>query len=348
MHFALSEEQLALQEAARSFLADLPGPLTMTEQADAYDAAAWTSLVEDQGWPAILVPEEAGGWGFGLIEMAVVFEEVGRALTPCPLFGTVALAVTAVLVNGNAEQQEAWLGELASGATGTLILDGITATEGPDGVTLSGTAEGVTDGHTADILVVHTPQGMYVVRQDAVSSWRVPVLDTTRPLARVTFDAVPAEDTLAGHDLDGVLQRASVLLAAESVGAADACLAEAVDYACVRKQFGQVIGRFQAIQHKLADMCVDIESARAATWYAALAVHADQDDAALAAHTAKALASDALMHAAGQSIQAHGGIGFTWEHTAHVYFKRARAAMQQLGHPRAHRAAVAAALMGGL
>lgn len=347
MHFALSEEQEQLQEAARGFLAELPGSLSMTEQADAYDAGAWERIVEEQGWPAILVPEEAGGWGFGMMEMAVVFEEAGRTLTPCPLFSTVAFGVNALLVNGDADQQEAWLGELAAGTTATLALDGdVTATEAGGSWTLNGTKVRVVDGDSADVIIVATAEGLFLVRGENVQRTKVEALDTSRPLATLVFEGVTAEAKLAGNDLDTVLRRAAVLLAAESVGASEACLNDAVEYAKVRKQYGKAIGSFQSIQHLLADVVLEVESARAATWYAAIAIDNGADDEVLAAHTAKARASEALFTAAGQCIQVAGGIGFTWEHIAHMYFKRARSSFALLGEPREHREAVAAAVLG--
>lgn len=349
MHFALDEDQEALQEAARDFLAELPGPLSMTEQGQAYDADAWARLVEEQGFPAIAVPEEAGGWGYGLFELAIVFEEAGRAMTPSPLFGTVALGVVPIVTCGTPAQQGSLLEPLLTGGTATAALDvDVRVTRFGGAWTLSGTARRVVDGHSADLVLVPTEAGVLAVDGDAIAQRvRRDVLDTSRPLADLVFDEVivPDERVLTAAPWSEALRRARVLLAAESVGTADAALQTAVDYAKVREQYGQAIGRFQAVQHLLADVCLAVEEARAATWLAAATV--DTDSTGLDALTAAALAGDALFQAAGQSIQVHGGVGFTWECVAHMHFKRARASRALLGEPADHRRAAADAVLGG-
>jgi alkylation response protein AidB-like acyl-CoA dehydrogenase len=349
MHFALTEEQEALREAARGFLRELPGPASMAEVGAAYDPGLWERLVGEQGWPAILVPAQAGGWGFGLVELAVVFEELGRAQTPCPLLG-VSLAIVALRANGDADQQERWLGELAQGVLATAVLSpGVTAESVEGGWVLRGTARRVIDAVDATFFVVHTPQGWLIVPREALpEAPRVlPCLDPTRPLADVCFDGARcgAEARLPGTRLGPVLQQAALLLAAEQVGGADFMLETAVEYAKVRRQYGKPIGSFQAIQHLCADLLLQVESARSAVRYAAWAVEAGSADAARAVRTAKATASEAFFQAAGEGIQVHGGIGFTWEHPCHLYFKRARAGLSLLGEPSAHREAVAAWLL---
>jgi alkylation response protein AidB-like acyl-CoA dehydrogenase len=349
MRFLPSEEQAALRDAARAFLAGQPGPHTLAEQGAAYDPAVWAAIVEQQGWQAIQVPEAAGGWGFGLVEAALVFEEAGRALTPSPLFGTCALATSALLLLGDAAQQAAHLGAIAAGGTATAALDaGLRATEVEGGWRLEGAAERVVDGDSADLLVLGADAGVFVVPRALCAVERVPSLDPTRPLARVTVAVeLPAEARLAGRDVEAASLRAAVLLAAEQVGGAEAMLDLTVEHAKARVQYGRPIGSFQAVQHTCADMLVAVESARSATWYAAAAWDAGLPDAALAARTAKAMASDACFRVAGAAIQVHGGIGFSWEHVAHLHFKRARAGLVLLGAPAAHRARVAAALVAG-
>jgi alkylation response protein AidB-like acyl-CoA dehydrogenase len=350
MKFALSDEQISLRDAARAFLAELPGPHAMTEQDGAYNADAWSRIVGEQGWTSILIPADHGGWGFGRMEMAVVLEEAGRKLTPSPLFSTVALGVTAIDTLGSDAQKAEHLGAIAGGATATLAHEGaVTARRDGDGWLLHGESVRVIDGDTADIVVVWTDAGAFVVAGDAVHRARVPGLDTTRPLATLRFDGLRVSDDarLPGADLDRVLLSAGLLLAAEQVGGAEAVLDVTVDYSKVRKQFGKPIGSFQAIQHACADMLVLVESARSALWYAAWAMDAGAPDAELAVRTAKALASDAYFRNAGSAIQLHGGIGFTWEHVCHLHFKRARAGMALLGEPSVHRAAVAAAMLDG-
>ncbi|MCB9662986.1 MAG: acyl-CoA/acyl-ACP dehydrogenase [Alphaproteobacteria bacterium] len=337
MHFALSEEQQALAEAARAFLAELPGPLAMAEPGQAYPEGTWTRLVEEQGWPAILVPEEAGGWGFGVLEMAVVMEEAGRALTPCPLFSTVALGLAALRA-APAAQARPHLEALAAGAVTTWTADRPVDPEGR-------TWRGVIDGDLADRVVLRgRDDRWWVLPADAFVRTRERGLDPTRPTATLQLTAPLDGEPLGQIDLDAAWRLRRVLQAAESVGLAQRCLDEAVDYAKVRQQFGQPIGRFQALQHLLADVCVAVEAARAATWFAAAALDLDLPDAPLAVLTAASQATEAACLAAGQSIQVHGGIGFTWEHPAHLCFKRAHAT-RAADPPRHLRAAFTDALL---
>lgn len=350
MRFLPTEEQASLRDAARAFLAGQPGPHTVAEHDSDYDPAVWQAIVAEQGWPAIQVPEAAGGWGFGLVEASLVFEEAGRALVPSPLFATAGLATAALLQLGDAGQQEAHLGAIAAGETATAALDARVAAVRTDaGWRLDGVAERVVDGASASLVLVGTDHGVFVVPGGSCRARRVPALDPTRPLATLTFDGLvlPEAARLAGDDVDGARLRAAVLLAAEQVGGAEAMLDLTVAYAKVRVQYGRPIGSFQAIQHACADMLVAVESARSAVWYAAAALEGGLPDARLAARTAKAMASDAYFRVAGAAIQAHGGIGFTWEHVAHLHFKRARAGLALLGAPHEHRAAVAAALVAG-
>ena len=359
MKFALSDEQISLRDAARAFLAELPGPHAMTEQDGAYNADAWSRIVGEQGWTSILIPADHGGWGFGRMEMAVVLEEAGRKLTPSPLFSTVALGVTAIDTLGSDAQKAEQLAAIAGGATATLAHEGaVVARRDGDGWVLGGESVRVIDGDTAEIVVVWTDAGAFVVTGGTLADAqaarsltraRVPGLDTTRPLATLRFDGLRLSDDarLPGEDLNRVLLSAGLLLAAEQVGGAEDVLDVTVDYTKVRKQFGKPIGSFQAIQHACADMLVLVESARSAVWYAAWAMDVGAPDAELAVRTAKALASDAYFRCAGSAIQLHGGIGFTWEHVCHLHFKRARAGMALLGEPSVHRAAVAAAMLDG-
>ena len=314
----LSEDVLQLREIARAFLASAPGPQQTVDQG--YDAGVWERIVEEQGWPAMAIPEEAGGFGFGLVELGVVFEELGRSLVGTPLLGSV-VAGFALQECGASEQLEA----IAAGTRACLVL-------GPTTV----------DALDAELAVVHGPGGFSLVEAPSVEA--VDALDPTRTLGRVnTYGATP----LGSGDLDHVLAKAAVVLAFEQVGVAEACLDLAVEYAKVRQQFGKPIGSFQAIKHKCADMLLLVESARSAALGAAFAMDAGEADAHLSAHTAKAFCSDAAFQCAGESIQIHGGIGFTWEHDAHFYFKRARATQSLFGHPRVHREKVAAAMLEG-
>ncbi len=348
MRFARSEDQQMVADAAREWLTRQPGARALLEGRDPCPGG-WDEVVSEQAWPALLAPEDLGGLGFDLVALAAVHEELGRALVPLPLLGT-SWAQAAILVNGDPDQQARWLGAIAAGATGALVLEsGFRVEEDGDGFVLTGTALRVVDGGRADLLVLHTDRGFFVVDGADAGREACPTLDPTRELAHLSVDRLRVSDDqrLAHEDVDSVLARCMALLAAESVGGAEATMDLAVDYAKVREQFGTPIGSFQAIQHMCADMLVLVESARSAALYAAWAVDAGRADALLAARTALATATEAAFTCAGQSIQVHGGIGFTWEHTAHLYFKRARANRTLLGEPTTHRAAVAAHLFGG-
>ncbi len=345
MHFGLSEEQQQLADVARSFVAELPDGMAMAEQGMAYPAGTWARIAEEQGWPAVVLPEDAGGWGYGWMELVVVFEALGRALVPSPMFATCALATPMLLAVDDRDKALPWLERIAAGETATVMRGDLR----PQGDRLVGRAERVVDGDSASLFVVVAGGEVWVVEADAVEATRLELLDTTRPLASTCVDAaVPPEGRLGRARVSWADGVASVLLAAEQAGAAEACLLEAVEYAKVRRQYGRAIGSFQAIQHKCADMFVAAESARSAVWYAGWALDSGADDAALAAHTAAATAGEALFKCAAESVQVHGGIGFTWEHAAHLYLKRAQASLALLAHPRSHRASVADALLGAL
>lgn len=339
MRFALTEEQESVRDVARSFLAEVP----RDEDGGPFDAEVWARIVEEQGWPAIVIPEAFGGWGFTHMELGMVFEELGRSLVATPLLATV-LATEAVLLGGSEAQKEELLGEIAGGTMATLAWEGdLRARRDGGGWLISGEALRVLDGHTAERMIVATSEGLFLVDVAATERSAVPALDASRPIATVVFRDVAVSDTarLPAGDLEATLHRARVLLACEQVGAADAVMDLAVEYAKVRKQFGTPIGSFQAIQHKCADMLLRVESARSAAWAAAWTVDAAPGELEMAARIASSYCGDALVHCAGESIQIHGGIGFTWEHACHLYFKRARASLSLFGHPREHRDALA-------
>ena len=325
MNFHLDDEQALLQESAREFLKESPD---------------WERIIGEAGWPAIVIPEDFGGWGFSHVELAVIFEELGRSLVRCPMLGTAA-ATEAILVGGDDVQKARYLEAIATGTPAALALGAdVRMAEGG----LDGTANLVIDGASAGLVVVQTRfDGLFVTEHFAAEA--VEALDSTREMATLTFDNAPAE-RLERADVEVILARIRSLVAAEAVGGAEACLDMAVDYAKVRRQFGQPIGSFQAIQHKCADMLLLVESARSASWYAASTIETDAKELEIASRTAKAYATDAFFKCAGENIQIHGGIGFTWEHDAHLYFKRARALQALYGEPREHREALATALLG--
>jgi alkylation response protein AidB-like acyl-CoA dehydrogenase len=284
---------------------------------------------------------------------------MGAALLCAPYFSTVALGANALLTAGDEVAAKQWLPSIASGETiatlaitedaGRWDLDGITtrATKKDGSWTLEGHKSFVLDGHTAGLVLVaaRTDAGLslFAVDGDAAGLTRTPLatMDQTRKQARLEFAGTPA--TLVGHDgdagpgLEKTMQLAAVALAAEQVGGAQRVLDNAVEYAKNRMQFGRPIGSFQAIKHKCADMLLEVESAKSAAYYGAWAAATDDEELALAASLAKSYCSEAYFHCAAENIQIHGGIGFTWEHHAHLYFKRAKSSELLLGDPAYHR-----------
>ena len=324
-----------------------------------YDRAAWTVMADQLGLQGMAIPESFGGSGFGYEELCVVFEEMGRALLAAPFFATVALAANTLLESGDEEMIRRYLPAIASGELiATLALGeeeggwddaAVRLRADPDGSgwILNGGKRYVLDAHVSDLLLVvaRTDDGISLFAVDPrAASCTVEVeltLDLTRKLSRVTFDATPAVLVgRSGKAWDGVrraLRFAAVALAAEQVGGAQRVLDLTVEYAKVRYQFGRPIGSFQAVKHKLADVLVAIESARSAVRDAARAVAEGDADVELSASVAKAVCSDAYTHAAATAVQLHGGIGFTWEHPAQLYFKRAKSSEFLLGTPSYHR-----------
>jgi alkylation response protein AidB-like acyl-CoA dehydrogenase len=324
-----------------------------------YDPAVWRQMAEQLGLQGLAIPEEFGGQGFTAIETMIVLEEAGRVLLCAPYFSTVALATNALLCSDDDDAKRAYLPAIAAGQTiATLALveesgrwdeEGVTlqATESDGAYWLTGEKLYVLDGHVADLILVaaRTKQGvnLFAVAGDTpgLTRTRLETMDQTRKQSTLTFDRAPAR--LIGRDGDGwqviskTLDLAAAALAAEQVGGAQAVLNMSVEYAKVRNQFGRPIGSFQAIKHKCADLLLAIESAKSAAYYAGWAAARDSDELPVAASLAKACCSDAFFQAAAANIQIHGGIGFTWEHPAHLYFKRAKTDELYLGDPYYHR-----------
>ncbi|MBB5913261.1 alkylation response protein AidB-like acyl-CoA dehydrogenase [Nocardia transvalensis] len=322
-----------------------------------YDERLWTLLCEQVGVAALAIPEEYGGVGAGLAAALVVVEELGRTLHAPPMLGSAVLGVQAVLLSGNTEACARLLPEVAEGGR-TLAL--CWATErGWDGYgiqvesgNLTGTAHYVLDGAIADTLIVPTSDGLYEIDAAApeVARTVAPTMDPTRRLAEITFTAAPAR-ALGGEPAAATARLREIAwaaLAAEQVGAADQCLQETVEYTKSRVQFGRAIGSFQALKHRMADMYVLVESARSAA-YAAIADLSEttsagrtsgavvaplpRPDSALDLAAARIHCSDAYSKVVGEMVQMHGGIAITWEHEAHLYFKRAHADTQLFGAP---------------
>lgn len=351
--FIRSDEQTMLASTVREFIdatGDLDRVREMSTTDSAIDRGLWDGLAE-MGLIGLHIPEEYGGAGFGMLELAIVFEELGRMVAPVPLLSTV-LASTAILKAGTDDQKRAVLPSIASGeviatlATYETAHDGDPQTElttlapDDDGFVLNGVKRYVTDGPNATVIVAtaRTDDGTVLVIVDAdaegVTVTPTPSLDATRPLAEVTFESVQvdAAAVMSGADVAvrAALDVGVVALAQEQVGGAQRCLEMSVEYAKTRFQFGRAIGSFQAIKHLCADMLVAVEHARSVAWHAARTLE-DPDESKISVPLARSVCSDAYLRCAGDNIQIHGGIGFTWEHDAHLYFKRAKSTSLLLG-----------------
>ncbi|ADP80887.1 acyl-CoA dehydrogenase family protein [Pseudofrankia inefficax] len=362
MDFAFSTEQDELRAVVRGFLADRspePDVRRLMETSDGFDPTVWKEMGEDLGILGLAIPEEYGGAGCGIAEVGVVLEEAGRALLCAPYFSSVLLASYALLHSGDEAAKADYLPGLASGQLrGTLALtedDGrwdeggiaLRAHRSAAGWTLDGHKSFVIDGGTADVLVVaaRTSGGvsLFVVDGAApgLATTAMATMDLTRKQARLEFSGVRAR--LIGVEdggwpvLSRVLDLAAVGLAAEQVGGAARVMEMAVDYVKVRHQFGRAIGSFQAVKHSCANMLVDVECARSAAYYGLWTAAADSDEQQVAASLAKAYCSEAYVRCAGVNIQLHGGIGFTWEHPAHLYLRRAKSSQLLFGDSAFHR-----------
>ena len=353
-----SEEQRELADLLSSLLtkhSDSAAVRAAVMTSCGYDEKLWSLLCEQVGVAAFTIPEEYGGVGFSFLESAVVLEQLGRFLAPTPLLGTL-VAVTALLASGDAEACARLLPEIAAGRTATLAWSGPTGLAGAEEpVTerdgrLSGTVPVVLDGDTAEVLLVLARTsdglGLFDVPVDAEGLVRehTPAMDLTLRLATLKLDGVVV--TQVGGDLTDLVAdvhaTAVAAVTALQVGVAQRALDMSVGYAKEREQFGRPIGSFQALKHRMADMLVLVETARSAAMDAAFAV-VDGRDRLRRTSVAKAWCSDALQTVAAETIQLHGGIAITWEHDAHLVFKRAHALGQLFGAPHLHREAVVAA-----
>jgi alkylation response protein AidB-like acyl-CoA dehydrogenase len=367
VYFDLNDEQRAIKETAKELLAARFKSERMREiaaSAGGVDEAGWKEMSE-LGWPGLALPEEWGGQGLGIVELAVLFEEMGFALAPSPLFSNTAVGLT-LAAGGSDEQKESHLRPLAegtrrgtpafveAGSTGTPGAYGMSTRAEGDGVVLDGEKVLVPDAAGADFLLVATGDGRRHLVDSAASGVTIteePSIDQTRRLSSVRFENVEVgpEATLPGHgaDFEPVFELSCVALAAESTGVAQRALEMAVEYAKDRQQFGRPIGSYQAVSHRCAQMLLETENARSAVYGAAWAADAEPESLPRAAASAKAYASDAGWRVPDASIQVHGGIGFTWEHDLHFFLKRGRANAALYGDARWHRERVAAAIFAG-
>ena len=362
MNFAHTEEQEELRNAVRRFCEEKSPSAEvrrLMETTEGYDPSVWSQMANQLGLQGMAIPEEYGGAGFGFTELGIALEEMGRVLLCAPFFASAVLAAQALLTTDDEEAKKELLRGIASGETiatlaftedsGRWDVDGVTmeASKSGDGWSLSGSKMFVLDGHTANLVLVaaKTPGGLslFAVEGEASGLTRTPLttMDQTRKQARLEFSSTPArliggEGALA-DSLPRVLDLAAIALASEQVGGAQKCLETSVEYAKTRIQFGRPIGSFQAIKHKCADMLLEVESAKSAAYYGAWSVDDGSDEVPVVASLAKSYCSEAYFHAAAENIQIHGGIGFTWEHDAHLYFKRAKSSELLFGDPAYHR-----------
>jgi alkylation response protein AidB-like acyl-CoA dehydrogenase len=377
--FDLSADQQALRDAAAALLegkaghdalrarvgtgaivGTLPGAgeqsaAAATDAPHGYDVAAWDAMAE-QGWLAIELPEDEGGLGLGLVEVAVLCEELGRRLVAAPFLPSVVAlgALSDHAARATAATKE-WREALSAGsAVGCTVLvppGRIVVIEGsPDGeVRLSGEAPPAPYAPSADVAVLVCDDGTYAIDLRATGNPEpLAAMDRTRELGTLRFDGTPAL-RLGGADAAArALDRAATLVSAEMLGAADHVLTMSVDYAKDRVQFGKPIGSFQAVKHMLADALVDVEGMRSTVYYAAWCTAADDPERSLAASMAKAWCSDASRRVMGTGLQVHGGIGFTWEHDMHLYVKRAQLDQVSYGDASFHRDRIAAILRARL
>jgi alkylation response protein AidB-like acyl-CoA dehydrogenase len=374
MDFAFSEEQEMLRSSARDFLAKECSSKVvrkLMEAPDAYDPGLWKKIAA-LGWTALGIPEQYGGVGT-FLDLVVVLEEAGRALLPGPFFATMGLAVPALIEAGTEAQKKEVLTAIAQGsARATLALTEPSGRWDASAITLAAKPSGggwqldgvklfVPDAEAADNMIVAARTrgegedgiSLFLVtgKPAGMKLTALKTLDMTRRWSEVRFDGVKLEgDSLMGPadkawpKLKRALEWATSALCAEMIGGTQKILETSTEYAKTRHQFGKPIGIYQAVSHKLADMLVLSESGRSATYYAAWTVDADAPDRSLAASMAKAYVSDAYRKVAGDGIQVHGGIGFTWEHDLHLYFKRAKSSEVTLGDATFHRELVAQSL----
>jgi alkylation response protein AidB-like acyl-CoA dehydrogenase len=366
MRFIHSAEQQLIRESARSFLAEHASPARVRaamSQPGGYDGQLWQVLSGELGWTGLAIAEEYGGAGLGWVELCILQEEQGRRLAASPFFGTVALAAPLIAATGTPAQRHSLVGRIAAGSVRIACALGGSDGRPPcagvavqretcgDGFSLSGHSDFVIHADSADLLLVLTRAkaergagslavAVLPARSSGITIEPHVMLDLTRPMSRISFDDVRVErEQLLGEQdsaeagIERALNLARIALASEALGGAEQVLEMTSAYARERVQFGRPIGSFQAIKHRLADMMIAVEAAKSAAWYAACVADEGSEELAEAAAIAKSCCCDAFFDCAANAIQLHGGIGFTWEHDVHLYFKRARALATLLGSP---------------
>jgi alkylation response protein AidB-like acyl-CoA dehydrogenase len=374
LDFGFSDEQEMLRQSARGLLEkECPGTAVrrLMDDERGYDPDLWRKFAE-LGWLGMVIPEEFGGAGLSYVDLVLVLEEMGAVVLPSPFIWTLMFA-EAIDRAGGANQKKQFLPAIAEGKLiATIAWQEPSGSWSPGGIAMTAKADGggfvldgvklfVNDGHIADYYLVAARAGgsggdgitLFAIDAQRAGLTVTPLktMDQTRKLSELKFTGVKATSAdvvgVAGagwKTLSEVLDRGKVMLAAEMMGGAQHVLDMTVDYAKVRVQFGRPIGSFQAVQHKCANMMVDIEGAKSAVYYASWAVSNGHPEAALSASVAKAAASDAYRRVSAEGIQLHGGIGFTWDHDLHLYFKRAKSAEFTFGDAAWNRELVAQAI----
>ena len=363
--FSFTDEHEELRATVRAFLEERSDEQAVREHMATergFDPDVWAQLAEQLGLAGLIVPEEYGGAGFTYVELLVAMEEMGRALLCSPFLGTAVQSANALLACADEATRKELLVEIAAGRKVVSLAHAepggrwdlgaieLRARAKNGGFELDGKKAWVLDGHVADVLLVvaRTDEGLGLFRVDAgaegLTRSLVPSLDLTRKLAHVELAATPAKQVSSGDQtaaLERVLALTVAALAAEQVGGAQKCLEMATDYAKTRLQFGRPIGSYQAIKHRCADMLVAVELAKSAAYNACFGAAQGEEDFLESAALAKSACSEAYFHAAADTIQIHGGMGFTWEHPAHLYFKRAKASELLFGDAAHHRQVLA-------
>jgi alkylation response protein AidB-like acyl-CoA dehydrogenase len=371
MDFGFSEEQEMLRQSARALLEKECSSAVvrkLMEDKRGFDPTLWKKMAE-LGWLGLVIPEAYGGGGLTYVDLVLIMEEMGRVVLPSPFIWT-AMFAEAIKRAGTDNQKSSLLKRIAAGELIATVAylepsalwsaDGVAMTARKDGAgyVLNGTKLFVNDGHIADCILVAARTGetgnrgitLFALEtgRPGIAVTRLTTMDQTRKLAEVKFAGVKADasnivgDAGAGwNTMSDVIDRGKVMLAGEMMGGAQKVLEQTVDYAKVRVQFGRPIGSFQAVQHKCANMMIDVEGAKSAAYYASWAVSNEVAEARLAAALAKAAASDAFRRVSAEGIQLHGGIGFTWDHDMHLYFKRAKSSEFTFGDANWNRELVA-------
>jgi alkylation response protein AidB-like acyl-CoA dehydrogenase len=362
MDLILGAEHEELRATVRRFLerrSPEPEVRRLMETTAGYDPAVWSQMAGQLGLQGLLIPERFGGAGYGYLELVIALEEMGRALLCAPYLSSAVMAASLLLASGDEAAGKDYLPGIADGSLiATVALAEADGRWDKAGVTLQATGSGgswtltgeklfVLDGAIADVVLVaaRTRGGVSVLAVEkgaaGLQASLMATMDQTRKQSRLAFAATPAR--LVGREGEGwpaisaMLDLTAIALAAEQAGGARKVLEMAVEYARTRVQFGRPIGSFQAIKHKCADMLLDVESARSAAYYAGWAAATESDELPVLASLAKSCCSEAYSRAAAENIQVHGGIGFTWEHPAHLYFKRAKSSELLFGDPAYHR-----------